>query len=342
MEEETFIVEALFSNEREAQVMAAKELGKLASKLRQKLAEKGIISRLVMMLHTQDCEAMEAALLALLSLAFHSERNKVRIANSGAIPALLNIIIQFQNQSEVLIDLSVAALLILSSSTPNKLAIASSGAIQLLIQSLNSQFSENGTQFLSIQAQLDVLSTFHNLSTCPQIIPSIVSSGMVCTLLHLVYNLEKSSGLAEKALALLEKVVLSSEIALNEVAENASVVIQLLVEAIEEGRLNCKEHAVGILLVLCQSCRERYRGMILREGAIPGLLQLSVDGTFKAREKAKSLLQLLRDCSPDCVRKEKQSSKNYLLERVMRQIDGDERNGIELRIVEEMIAKLRT
>lgn len=71
---EDVIVEALLSNEKEAQVLAARELGKLSSKLRQKLAERGIISPLVMMLHAQDYESIEAALVALLSLAFHSER----------------------------------------------------------------------------------------------------------------------------------------------------------------------------------------------------------------------------------------------------------------------------
>lgn len=71
---EDVIVEALLSNEREAQILAARELGKLATKLRQKLAERGIISRLVTMLRTQDYEATEAALCALLCLAFHSER----------------------------------------------------------------------------------------------------------------------------------------------------------------------------------------------------------------------------------------------------------------------------
>lgn len=71
---EDVIVEALLSNEREDQILAARELGKLASRARQKLAERGIISRLVFMLHMHDDEAIEAALLALLSLAFHSER----------------------------------------------------------------------------------------------------------------------------------------------------------------------------------------------------------------------------------------------------------------------------
>ncbi|XP_027169641.1 uncharacterized protein LOC113769387 [Coffea eugenioides] len=161
---EDVIVEALLSNEREAQILAARELGKLATKLRQKLAERGIISRLVTMLRKQVYEAAEAALCSAL--------NKIRIANSGAIPVLLEII---QCQKESLIDLAAAALLVLSSCSANKLAIAASGAVRILVGSLNSQLAEErGFQNLSVQAKLDIISIFHNLSTHPQIIPSIV------------------------------------------------------------------------------------------------------------------------------------------------------------------------
>ncbi|CDP02056.1 unnamed protein product [Coffea canephora] len=335
---EDVIVEALLSNEREAQILAARELGKLATKLRQKLAERGIISRLVTMLCTQDYEATEAALCALLCLAFHSERNKIRIANSGAIPVLLEII---QCPKESLVDLAAAALLVLSSCSANKLAIAASGAIPILVGSLNSQLAEErGFQNLSVQAKLDIISTFHNLSTYPPIIPSIVSSGMVKAMLQLMYGFGKQSEIIEKAMALLEKMVSSSEIALEEVAETAPLVIHFLVEAVEEGTPLCKEHAAAALLVICQSCRDRYRGMILREGAMPGLLQLSVDGTSKAREKAKALLQLLRDFSECRMREER--SKNRLLEHVMQQIDKGDTTGTGLRLVEDMIARLRT
>ncbi|TQD98039.1 hypothetical protein C1H46_016304 [Malus baccata] len=57
--------------------------------------------------------------------------------------------------------------------------------------------------------------------------------------------------------------------------------IWALVETIEERLMKHKEQAASILLLICQRCRERYRGLILREGAMPGLLQLSpihVDG----------------------------------------------------------------
>lgn len=68
------MVEALSNGDREAQIQAAFELSKMTSKLRQKLAERGVIVPLISMLCCQDYEAIEAALDALLSLAFGSER----------------------------------------------------------------------------------------------------------------------------------------------------------------------------------------------------------------------------------------------------------------------------
>lgn len=68
------MVENLFSGDREVQIQAATELSKLSSKQRHRMAERGIISPLVSMLQSQDYEAIEASLLALLGLAFGSER----------------------------------------------------------------------------------------------------------------------------------------------------------------------------------------------------------------------------------------------------------------------------
>jgi hypothetical protein len=71
---EEMVVENLFNGEREAQIEAARELSKLSSKQRHKLVERGVMSPLILMLHSQDYEAIEAALFALLSFAFGSER----------------------------------------------------------------------------------------------------------------------------------------------------------------------------------------------------------------------------------------------------------------------------
>ncbi|PIN10121.1 hypothetical protein CDL12_17302 [Handroanthus impetiginosus] len=304
--------------EREAQILAAREVGNLNNKQKQRLVENGIISSLVLMLHSQDYESIEAALFALLNLAFGSERNKLRIAKAGAIPAILKIL-QWRNES--LMELSLAALLILSSCSANKPEIASSGAIQLLLELISESISH--------QAKFDAVSTLHNLSTFPQIIPSIVLCGGLVTLIQLIYESEKSSNLVEKAMALLESIVSSSDFALNEACEVGGV-IRLLVEAVDEGTAACQEHAAGILLLMCESCRERYGGMIL------------VDGTWRAREKAKALLLLLRDCNNGGSSSRVKHSKNVAFEEVMREIDREEWGGSSVQLVEEMIAKLRT
>lgn len=67
-------MENIFSVERESQIIGANELSNLTSKQRHKLVERGVIQPLISMLHSQDYEAIEASLFALLSLAFGSER----------------------------------------------------------------------------------------------------------------------------------------------------------------------------------------------------------------------------------------------------------------------------
>ncbi|GER29510.1 ARM repeat superfamily protein [Striga asiatica] len=331
---ETAIAKALLFGEREARIFAAREIGKLNCNERQKLAENGAIPPLIFMLESQDYESIEAALLALLNLAFGSERNKIRIAKSGATQALLKAL-QWRNES--LLELALAALLILSSCAANKPEIASSGAVQLLFELLDSE-SPNG-EAIGHQAKLDIISTLHNLSTSPETLPSAILSDGLIRLIQLICDADKSSDLAEKAVALLESLVSSSESAVSRVAEIGGA-IGLLVEAVEEGTASCKEHAAAILAVICGSCRERYRGVILGEGAMPGLMQLSVDGNRRAREKAKTLMKMLRESSdsgPARVR----HSKSVLFEEVMRKIDRGGRRGGSIQLVEKMIARLK-
>ncbi|XP_057983480.1 U-box domain-containing protein 4 [Malania oleifera] len=334
---EEIVLEALFSGDGEAQVQAATNLSKLSSRQRHKLAEKGVISPLLSMLLSQDFRAIEAALFALLSIAFGSERNKIRIVKSGTVPLFLRFL---QCESESLIDLAVAALLTLSSCTANKHEIAGSGVIQHLIELLAADFTGDARP-ISLQAKFDAIATLHNLSTCKEITPLIVSSGIVSSLLQIISNSDKSSGLVEKATMLLESVVSSSETALREIGGEEGA-IPAMVEAIEEGSAQCKESAVAILAVMCRSCRERNRGLILREGAMPGLLQLSVDGTARAKQTATELLWLLRDCSKYGSRRKKALKREVkVLEQVMEEINGaGVKEGTALRMVEKMIAKL--
>ncbi|XP_019182587.1 PREDICTED: U-box domain-containing protein 3 [Ipomoea nil] len=336
---EEMVVEALIFGDAKSRVMAAKQVGQFTRKQRHKIPEKDIIPPLISMLHSQDYEAIEASLLALLNLAYGSERNKILIGRFGAI-SVIAMVLQLQNES--LCGLAIAALLTLSSCMANKVEIVKSGAVEHLLYLLRSQFFTARNMIIS----LDIISVLHNLSTCHEIVPRIaVSGGGVALLLQIINSSEKSSEMVEKAAAVLENMVCSSDAAMKEAAETAGCV-GVLVEAMEEGSRLCKEYAVGILLRLCRSCRESYRGVILREGAMAGLLQLTVDGTATAREKAKALILLLRDCpnrgGGGGQRNPQTQAKNVLLEEVMSQIDRGDRAGMSVAVLEEMIAKLRT
>ncbi|KAB2613988.1 hypothetical protein D8674_036304 [Pyrus ussuriensis x Pyrus communis] len=161
-----------------------------------------------------------------------------------------------------MIELTIAAIFIPSSCKGNKLPIASHGGIQLIAEFLDQDYAGG----IGVQARLD------SHTTQPLDQPSdysvSVSLGVVFSLLQIIHGLEKSSQLVEKAIALLDDIVSSSKTALKETAGTCHT-IWGLVETIEEESMKCKEHAASIFLPICQSRREKYRGLILREEQCP-------------------------------------------------------------------------
>lgn len=236
-------------------------------------------------------------------------RNKVKIVTAGAIPPLVELL-KFQNGS--LRELATAAILTLSAAEPNKPTIAASGAAPLLVQILSSG---------SVQGRVDAVTALHNLSTCAENSHPIVDAKAVSPLINLLKECKKYSKFAEKATALLEILSKSEE---GQIAiTDSDGGILTLVETVEDGSLVSTKHAVGALLTLCQSCRDKYRELILKEGAIPGLLLLTVEGTSEAQERARTLLDLLRDTP-----REKRLSSS-VLERIVydiaARVDGTEK-----------------
>ncbi|KAK9284286.1 hypothetical protein L1049_023456 [Liquidambar formosana] len=279
------VAQKLINGDLETKIQAARDIRKLVRsssvKTRSRFAAAGVIQPLISMLLSSNLDAREASLLALLNLAVRNERNKVRIVTSGAIPPLVELLM-LQNSS--LRELATAAILTLSAAAPNKPTIIASGAAPLLVQILNS-----GT----VQGKVDAVTALHNLSSCSENPSPIVDASAVPPLINLLKECKKYSKFAEKTTALLEILSKSEE---SQIAiSNSEGGILTLVETVEDGSLVSTEHAVGALLTLCQSCRNKYRELILKEGAIPGLLRLTVDGTPEAQERARMLLDLLRD-----------------------------------------------
>lgn len=109
-----------------------------------------------------------------------------------------------------------------------------------------------------------------------------------------------------------------------------------IVEVLEEGSLLSKEYAVGALLTMIESDRTKYREIILKEGVIPGLLELTVHGTPKARGKARELLKLLRNSTYNRGEIEADVIEN-IISNIVSKIDGDDIMGKAKKMLAEMV-----
>ncbi|KAL8161151.1 hypothetical protein V2J09_012640 [Rumex salicifolius] len=309
-----------------SRIRAAQEIRRLtktSQRCRRHLA--AAISPLVSMLRLpHSLHANEAALLALLNLAVKDEQNKISILAAGALEPITTFL---QTDNTTLQEYAVASLLTLSASSANKETICSFGTIPLLVKTLG-----NG----SPQAKVDSIMALYNLSTHPNNIKLILDTKPVPLIVDLLKSCKKPSKTAEKCTALIESLVNFEQGRDALVSEDGGVLA--VVEVLESGSLHSREHAVGALLTMCEIDRCKYREPILREGVIPGLLELTVQGTPKAQAKAQMLLRLLRDTpyrskSSDI---EADTLENIVCN-IISQIDGEDQPGKAKKMLAEMV-----
>ncbi|MCO5600983.1 hypothetical protein L7F22_055100 [Adiantum nelumboides] len=278
-----------------------RKLTKSSAKCRAYFAAAGVIIPLVSMLKSSAMDVKEAALLALLNLAVRNERNKVRIVKAGALNPLVELM---QSEDANLRESAAAAILTLSASTLNKSVIGASGSTPLLVQMLTSG---------SLQGKVDAVMALYNLSTLVENLVPILAAGACTPLILLLKDCKKSSKVAEKIIALLASLMDFEEGRSSIIKEQGGLLA--IVEVLEEGSVKGREYAVGALLSMCQSNRCKYRDVILQEGVIPGLLELTVQGTSQAQEDARKLLELLRD-SPSRQRAGSPASASAMLQSI--------------------------
>lgn len=266
-------------------IRAARDVRRLvraSSKARAALGVAPVVTPLVSMLSSsEDHEATEVALLALLNLAVRNEGNKVGLVKFGFVPPLVELL---KSDSSRLRELATAAILTLSASKCNRPIIASSGVPSLLVQVLVSG---------STQAKVDAVTTLYYLSSAKETADLCLSVDFVQPLLSLLKDCKKNTKFAEKATALLD-ILAESEEGRTQISQYDGGILAL-VETVEDGSMLSVEYAVSTLYTMCSSCREKYKELILNEGVIPGLLLLTVYGSDKAKTKAKDLLDMLRD-----------------------------------------------
>nr|GME11805.1 U-box domain-containing protein 4-like [Ipomoea batatas] len=272
-------VDALCSSSVAVKRSAAAKLRLLAKNRadnRALIGESGAIQKLVPLLRCSDPLTQEHAVTALLNLSLH-EPNKGIITNTGAIKSLIYVL---KTGTETSKQNAACALLSLALLDENKLSIGACGAIPPLVALLVSG---------SNRGKKDALTTLYKLCSVKLNKERAVTAGAVKPLVGLVG--EQGTGLAEKAMVVLSSLA-GIQSGQEAIVEGGG--IAALVEAIEDGSDKGKEFAVLTLSQLC-SDNVRNRGMLVREGGIPPLVALSQTGTAKAKHKAETLLQRLRE-----------------------------------------------
>ncbi|KDO63096.1 hypothetical protein CISIN_1g015988mg [Citrus sinensis] len=310
------------SDDPDLKLEAAREIRRLtktSQRCRRQLAQ--AVQPLVLMLRAPDSDH-ESALLALLNLAVKDEKNKIKIVEAGALEPIISFL---QSPDLNLQEYAAAALLTLSASSVNKPFISASGAIPLLVEIL---------RYGSQQAKFDAVMALSNLSTHPDNLSIILGTNPIPSIVDLLIFCKKSSKTAEKCTSLIESLVGFDEGRIVLTSEEGGVLA--VVEVLENGSLQAREHAVGALLMMCQSDRCKYREPILREGVIPGLLELTIQGTPKSQTKARTLLQLLRD-SPYPRSELQPDTLENIVCNIISQIDGDEQSGKAKKMLAEMV-----
>ncbi|CAL5369270.1 unnamed protein product [Camellia sinensis] len=313
----------IHSDDPSSQIHAAQEIRRLTkTSHRFRRHFSSAVPPLVLMLRSSSPSATEAALLALLNLAVKDETNKVCIVNAGALEPIISFL---QSGSSNLQDHATASLLTLSASSVNKPIIGASGAIPLLVEILR-----HG----SPQSKADAVLALYNLSTYSDNLSIILEAEPIPPLVDLLKTCKKSSKTAEKCTALMESLAGFDEGRTALTSEEGGVLA--VVEVLESGSLQSREHAVGTLLTMCQTDRCKYREPILKEGVIPGLLELTVQGTPKSQSKAQTLLRLLRNSPYPRSELEPDTLENIVCN-LISQIEDKDQSGKAKQMLSEMV-----
>lgn len=271
------LVEDLKSHSNELQTSAASELRLLSKhnvKNRNIIGKCGAIGPLVALLYSEVKITQEHSVTALLNLSINDE-NKAIIAEAGVLEPFIHVL---KSGNDAAKENTAAALFSLAGFEEFKLKIGRSEAVKALVNLLGT-----GT----VRGKKDAATALFHLSIVHENKARIVQAGAVK---YLVELLDKDSGFADKAIALLAN--------LASVSEGRSVIVKgggipMIVEILECGSRRGKENAASILLQLCLSSN-KFCSMVLQEGSVPPLVALSQTGTSRAREKAQQLLSHFR------------------------------------------------
>ncbi|KAL5752649.1 hypothetical protein ACOSQ2_023156 [Xanthoceras sorbifolium] len=177
----------------------------------------------------------------------------------------------------------LAIIEVLSSHPNSRSKIVVSGALASILKILDSENRE---------FQEHAIIVLLHLSSNNAIYSHIVPSECILKLVPLL----KDTDLAGHCLIILKNMCNNVE-ARASVAETSGC-LPSIAELLEIGSREDQEHAVAILLSLC-SQRVQYCQLVMNEGVIPALVNISINGNEIGKVSALELLRLLRDVEYD-------------------------------------------
>ncbi|KAL2520670.1 U-box domain-containing protein 6 [Forsythia ovata] len=174
---------------------------------------------------------------------------------------------------------ALAILEVLSFDQHSGYMIAASGVLSGILNIVDTQIQE------LLEPALRILS---NLSSNSEIVYFLVPPEFIPKLVPLFEN----NTLARYCVTILKNLC-DKEDARVSVAETDGC-ISSISKLLENDSHEDQEHAVDILLSLCSE-RVQYCQLVMDEGVIPGLVNVSVNGNMKAKAMAMELLRILKD-----------------------------------------------
>ncbi|KAM7263946.1 hypothetical protein ACFE04_001629 [Oxalis oulophora] len=284
--------------------------------------DRAAITALLKRLANGNSDEQRAAAGELRLLAKRNADNRVCIAETGAIPLLVELLSSADSRTQ---EHAVTALLNLSINDSNKGTIVNSGAIPDIVDVL-----KNG----SMEARENAAATLFSLSVIDENKVAIGAAGAIPALIKLlcngtprgkkdaataIFNLsiyqgnkarairagivdplmrlmkDAGSGMVDEALAILAILASHQE---GKVKIGEAEPIPVLMEVINTGSPRNRENATAVLWSLCTADLEQLK--IAREnGAEEALKELSGNGTDRAKRKALNILELLERIEAD-------------------------------------------
>ncbi|KAI7732766.1 hypothetical protein M8C21_013526, partial [Ambrosia artemisiifolia] len=259
--------------ERRSALTKIRSLSKTSTDNRILLAEAGAIPVLVSLLTSEDNFTQENAVTSLLNLSIY-ENNKELIMLANAVPSVVQLLRTGTMETR---ENAAATLFSLSLVNENKIIIGASGAIPELVNLLG-----NGSN----RGKKDAATALFNLCVYHGNKGRAVRAGII----HVLLKMLSDSSMVDESLTILS--ILASYKEAKTAIVKASI-IPVLIDLTRTGPPRSKENATSVLLSLCRRDKDNLE-CISRLGAVIPLTELAVNGSERAKRKAKALLEHLQ------------------------------------------------